>query len=199
MNLALFDFDGTLTRGDNFVPFARMQASPRRKLVADLCLSPLVVGYRLGYLHASWMRQRVAWFAFRGRPISEVAQWGERYAQRELPRGLRPEAFERLQWHRARRDTIAIVSASLEPYLAPWCRSHGLHLICTQLETHGAKYTGRYLHGDCTGPEKARRIRQRFNLQRYHQIYAYGDTPEDNEMLALAHRPHLRGKELTTP
>lgn len=198
MNLALFDFDGTLTLGDNFVPFARMQASRRRKLCADVCLSPLVVGYKLGYLHASWMRQRVAWFAFRGRSASEVASWGERYAERVLPAGIRPEAFARLQWHRAQGDTIAVVSASLEPYLAPWCRQHGLELICTKLEARGGVCTGRYVQGDCTGAEKARRVRERFDLRRYPQVYAYGDTPEDREMLALAHRRYLRGRELTS-
>lgn len=198
MNLALFDFDGTLTLGDSFVPFARLQASRRRKLVADVCLSPLVVGYKLGYVHATSARQSVAWFAFRGRPMSDVAQWGERFAQQVIPRNLRTEAFERLEWHRAQGDTIVVVSASLEPYLAPWCRQHGVQLICTRLETRQGVCTGRYLHGDCTGAEKARRIRERFELQRYPQIYAYGDTPEDREMLALAHRPHLRGREIAS-
>ncbi|MEY4548038.1 MAG: hypothetical protein RL685_4233 [Pseudomonadota bacterium] len=197
MNLALFDFDGTLTLGDNFIPFVRLQASRRRKLVADVCLSPLVVGYKLGVLHASWMRQRAAWFAFRGKPTQHVAEWGERYAEQQLPAGLRPEAFARLEWHRAQGDTVVIVSASLEPYLAPWCRRHGLELICTQLEARGGVCTGRYLKGDCTGPEKARRIRERFDLRRYPEVYAYGDTPEDSEMLALAHRKYLRGRELT--
>lgn len=196
MNLALFDFDGTLTLGDNFVPFARLQASRRRKLLADVCLSPLVVGYKLGYLHASFMRQRVAWFAYRGRRVSDVAQWGARYAEQVLPGNLRSDAFARLQWHRAQGDTIAVVSASLEPYLAPWCQQHGVELICTRLEVHAGVFTGRYLHGDCTGAEKARRVRERFELQRYPRIYAYGDTPEDRELLALAHHPHLRGREL---
>ena len=197
MNLALFDFDGTLTVGDNFIPFVRLQASRRRKLLADVCLSPLVVGYKLGVLQASWMRQRAAWFAFRGKPTQHVTEWGERYAEQTLPAGLRPEAFARLEWHRTQGDTVVIVSASLEPYLAPWCRRHCLELICTQLEARNGVYTGRYLKGDCSGPEKARRIRERFDLQRYPQVYAYGDTQEDSEMLALAHRRYLRGRELT--
>lgn len=198
MNLALFDFDGTLTLGDNFVPFVRLQASRRRKLVADVCLSPLVVGYKLGYFRASWMRQRAAWFAFRGRPERDVAHWGQRYAERELPANLRPEAYARLEWHRARGDTIAVVSASLEPYLAPWCRQQRLELICTRLEVRAGVCTGRYLQGDCSGAEKARRIRERFDLRRYSEVYAYGDTSEDHEMLALAHRPHLRGTEIAS-
>jgi phosphatidylglycerophosphatase C len=197
MNLALFDFDGTLTLGDNFVPFARLQASRRRKLVADVCLSPLLVGYKLGVLQTSWLRPRVAWFAFRGRRASDVAAWGEHYAERVLPAGLRPDAFARLEWHRAQGDTVVVVSASLEPYLAPWCRRHGLQLICTRLEASDGVYTGRYLQGDCSGPEKARRIRERFDLRSYSQVYAYGDTQEDSEMLALAHRKYLRGREVT--
>jgi phosphatidylglycerophosphatase C len=36
--------------------------------------------------------------------------------------------------------------------------------------------------------EKARRISSQFDLSRYPEVYAYGDTSEDREMLALAHR-----------
>jgi phosphoserine phosphatase len=36
--------------------------------------------------------------------------------------------------------------------------------------------------------EKARRISSQFDLSRYPEVYAYGDTSEDLEMLALAHR-----------
>jgi len=55
--------------------------------------------------------------------------------------------------------------------------------------------TGRYLGGECTGAEKALRIGRRYDLGQYREIYAYGDTAEDREMLALANRRYYRWKE----
>jgi hypothetical protein len=43
--------------------------------------------------------------------------------------------------------------------------------------------------------EKARRISSQFDLSRYPEVYAYGDTSEDLEMLALAHRKYYRWKD----
>ena len=142
------------------------------------------------------MRQSIAWVAFRGRPQSELAAIGERYAE-ALDRRVRPEASERIAWHRARGDRVVVVSASLDCYLAPWCRARGLELICSELELVAGVCTGHYRGGDCTGPEKARRVLERCELAGYEQVFAYGDTPEDRELLALAQRRFFRWQELT--
>ena len=41
MNLALFDFDGTITRDDTWTPFVRCSATRTRIAVATVLLSPL--------------------------------------------------------------------------------------------------------------------------------------------------------------
>ncbi len=55
---------------------------------------------------------------------------------------------------------------------------------------------GAEVGGDCSGEEKARRIRQRYDLPRYPIIYAYGDTGEDEAMLRLAGRKYFRWQEV---
>ena len=197
MDLALFDFDGTITDGDGFLPFIHAAVSRPRALAGTLWLSPLIAGYRAGWVSASRIRQSIAWVAFRGRPHAELAALGEHYAAHVLERRVRSEARERIAWHQARGDRVVVVSASLDCYLAPWCRAHGLELICSELELQAGVCTGRYHGGDCTGLEKARRVRERYELGRYEQVFAYGDTPEDNELLALAQRRFFRWQELT--
>jgi len=59
----------------------------------------------------------------------------------------------------------------------------------------GGRLTGRYLGGECTGPEKAVRIRRRYDLRQFREIYAYGDSAEDREMLAIANRRYYRWNE----
>ena len=197
MNIAFFDFDGTITSGDSFLPFIRSAAPRHRVFAGALCLSPMIAGYHLGWVPAPRIRASIARFAFRGRALSELTALGERYATRVLPQRVRAVANERIAWHQAQGDEVVVVSASLDCYLAPWCRARGLQLVCTELETRVGVCTGRYRQGDCSGPEKARRILARWDLRRYAQVFAYGDTSEDSAMLGLAHRRYLRWQEVT--
>jgi MFS family permease len=66
------------------------------------------------------------------------------------------------------------------------------------VEERAGRLTGRCLDGDCSGAEKVRRIRERFDLSRYTLLYAYGDTPDDREMLDLADRKYYRGREVSS-
>jgi phosphatidylglycerophosphatase C len=75
-------------------------------------------------------------------------------------------------------------------------REHGLDYLCTTLEEHGGRLTGRYIQGDCTGREKTRRILERYELTRYGRVYGYGDSGEDREMLELAHTKYYRWREI---
>jgi len=195
MNLALFDFDGTITLGDTFRPFMSFAGGRARMALGTALLGPLVIGYELGWVHASRLRAAAAYICFRGRAEGEIAALGARYGQ-TLTRSFRPEALERLRWHKQRGDTVVVVSASLKPYLEGLCQEQEVELICTELEARRGVLTGRYLGGDCTGPEKARRVRARHDLARYADVYAYGDTREDAELLELATRRYYRWREL---
>lgn len=193
MNLALFDFDGTITREDSFEPFLYF-AARQRVALGTLLLTPLLAAHRLGWVSASRLRAACAYVGFRGRRHAELCELGALYVGR-LHAIVRPEALDKIRWHQAQGDTVVVVSASLYPYLSAWCRELGVELICTELEVKEGRVTGRYSGGDCSGHEKARRVRERYELERYPVIYAYGDTPEDAELLALAHRRYFRWRE----
>jgi len=198
MNLALFDFDGTITSSDTWTPFMRMAVRPSRMRVAVVVLSPVIVGYRLGLLTSSKGRRAAARVGFYGEPAEVIRRHGQRYASTALPGTLQPQAMERLEWHRSQGDEVVVVSASLDAYLIPWCAERRLACICTTLEERAGRLTGRYVDGDCTGAEKVRRIRARYDLSRYRAIYAYGDSGEDRELLSLAHRKFYRWQEITS-
>jgi phosphatidylglycerophosphatase C len=192
MDLALFDFDGTLTREDTFGRFVLSQLPRRERLIALVRVAPTLLAYRAGMLTGGQIRERAVRHAFTGRDATAVREAGQRYAKTWLPRVLRPDALERLAFHRRRGDEIAVVSASLRDYLEPWSELHGIGLLCNELEERGGKLTGRWVDGDCAGPGKAERVRRRFDLARFGAIYAYGDTVEDRELLALATHPYYR-------
>ena len=196
MNLALFDFDGTITRGDTWTPFLRCSATRTRIAAATVLLSPLIVGYKAGWISARRSRPVVARVAFAGRRADAVRRAGRAYAEEELPRALRPQALERIEWHKRQGDRIVVVSASLDVYLQPWCHAHGLDVICTELVVCAGTLTGGYRRGECSAANKVIKLRERYDLARYPVIYAYGDTDEDREMLDIAHEKYFRWQRL---
>ena len=199
MDLALFDFDGTITDREMYIPYLE-QAVPRRRLaLGKVLLAPLAIGYKLGWIPANWVRAAAVRFGLTGLSRAHLRASGVAFAEQVLPATIRPEALQRLRWHQARGDTVVVVSGALEIALAHWCAQHGVELIASRLEIHDDIATGRYAGAQCVREEKVRRVRERFDLSRFETIHAYGDTPEDEAMLALAHRRWYRGQERTAP
>jgi len=196
VNLALFDFDGTITFGDTFTPFIRFAGGWARLAASAIVLSPMIAGYKLGLVPSSPMRVAIVRKVLGGRKESEIAELGRRYAA-TLGKVVRPEVLAKVRWHQGNGDDVVVVSASLSPYLRVWCSELGIGLICAELEAAGGVLTGRYVEGDCCGAEKARRVRARYDLSRYSTVFAYGDTDEDAELLQLANRRFFRGEEVT--
>ncbi len=195
MELALFDFDHTITTGDSYGRFLRRVATPQQLAQARWTIGPWLAGYRIGPVSAAALRRRATKMTFAGRRADEIARHGERYAVEELPAMLCPEMMKHVARHRAQGHRLLLVSASLDVYLAPWCRTHGMELLCNRLESASAVLTGRYAGGDI-GVRKAEAIRTYCDLSRHSRIHAYGDSREDLPMLALAQERWYRGKHL---
>lgn len=199
MNLALFDFDGTITHSDTFTAFVKGAVSARQQRWGRFVLAPSVMGYRMGLVKATTIRQRLIKFAFKNVTSAWLDALGRDHAQNYLPTVVRAEAVERIEWHKQRGDRIVVVSASLEVYLKPWCEAMGIELIAVQLETVDGRLTGNYIDGDCTGLAKAERVKNHLELSVYDTVFAYGDTAEDRALLDLADRKFFRWRELTKP
>ncbi len=82
------------------------------------------------------------------------------------------------------------MSASLDVYLDTVAATLGVqHVICTSLDTdETGGCTGRLRGANCRGPEKAARLRALLGDDDV-ELWAYGNSHGDDEMLALAHHP----------
>lgn len=198
MDLALFDFDGTITTRETFIDFVRL-ATPRwRWRTGSVLLAPLVAGYRVGLVPVSTLRAAVVRVAFGGLRTEDLEGAGQTFARDVVPPLVRGEAMQRIAWHRARGDRIVVVSGGFEAALAPWCEAQGLELVASQLEARDGSLTGRYLGAQCASHEKSRRVRACLQLGAYDRIHAYGDTHEDLALLALAHERTYRWQPVDT-
>ena len=194
--LALFDFDGTITRLETMPDFVRRSVGGPRRVIGGVLLAPLVLGYRLGWVSGVFIRRALVWVAYSGRQAADVEAAGRDFARDYLPNVLREEAMARIAWHRAQGHEVVVVSGGLDAYLAPWCEAQGLALVCSRLARRGGLLTGRYAGRQCVLAEKARLVRERYRLDAYADIYAYGDTPEDRDLLALASQRYYQWQVL---
>jgi phosphatidylglycerophosphatase C len=198
-----FDFDGTLTRRDTLGPFLREVAGTGALLRAFAGDAPRLVLAGVGAGSRDEAKDRMLRKLLRGRHHAELVARGSEYATRIATNGVRPEMIERVRWHAAEGHEVAIVSASLDIYLERTAELLGIPtVLCSRMEVDpDGRVTGALSGGNCRGPAKLRRIRERFGHSGY-ELWAYGDSAGDAEMLAAADHPvrvHARRGRLRLP
>ena len=190
--IALFDFDGTITRKDSLFDFIAFVKGERKLWVGMLALSPMLIQYKLKLLSNEEAKQRMRGYFFSGMDVQRFEKLGEEYALTKIDTIVRPKAKEKILWHQSQGDTVVIVSASIRCWLDAWCKKHNLMLISTELVKENGKITGRFSTRNCYGKEKIKRLKESFDLKSYQYIYAYGDSAGDKELLALADEKNYR-------
>jgi HAD superfamily hydrolase (TIGR01490 family) len=191
-HLALFDFDGTITRKDTFIEFIRFKAGLVRLAAGLALISPVLVLYKFRVI-PNWRAKEImfGWF-FRGMTVTEFRRLGETFATTILPSLIRPSALARIREHQASGHHVFIVTASAEEWIKPWSDPFGITVIATSWEVKDGVLTGKISGRNCYGPEKKVRILERVALADYESIAVYGDTSGDREMLTLGTLRHYR-------
>ena len=187
MQLALFDFDGTITTDDSLLKFIRFVVGDRRFLLGLVVLSPMLVLYKLKLIPNYKAKQYLLSWFFKGMRKVDFFKVANEYSLVHIDKILRPKAIEKINWHKNQGHKVVVVSASIECWLRPWCEKNGLELIATKLEIKDDIVTGKLLSKNCYGVEKANRIKEIYNLKDFEYIYSYGDSSGDKQMLELAH------------
>lgn len=191
MNIAFFDFDGTITCKDSFYGLLSCNISQLDFYKKAITLLPILFAYKAKIISNQKAKEIVLNSFFGDMKYDYFIVICQNYAKK-LDNILRPLAGEKLNWHKQNGDKIVIVSASLEEYLAPWCDKNGFELIASRLEVRNGHITGKLAGLNCHGDEKVRRIKEKYDLLGFKTIYAYGDTKGDLPMLKLAHKSFYR-------
>jgi HAD superfamily hydrolase (TIGR01490 family) len=184
MHLALFDFDGTISTKDTTWDFISQACGKHRALYGFIHLSPIYLAYKLKHITHHEAKQAVIKHYFGDWKKEAFIEAAQHYAQYVVPTIIRPEALNRIRWHLNKGHTVAVVTGSLEILLSDWCTGLGIDLLATGVDLNSA-YIGLSTH-NCFKEEKVKRIQEKYVLESFELIYAYGDSNGDREMMALA-------------
>jgi phosphatidylglycerophosphatase C len=188
--LALFDFDGTLTTKDTMFVFLRHVVGPVRLPLALWVLSPMLIAMKLGLVPNATAKGILLRVLLGGRTRDELEAAARSFVSVVDPL-IRPGGRERLRWHLSEGHDVRIVSASLDLWVGPWAEAQGVALIATPTGWEGGRFVG--LGGtNCNGEEKVVRVRAALDLEDFDAVHAYGDTSGDEPMLAIAQHAHFK-------
>ncbi|HXM56217.1 MAG TPA: HAD family hydrolase [Candidatus Dormibacteraeota bacterium] len=191
--VAVFDFDGTMTRRDSTTAFC-LATVPARRLVPVLALrAPRLAAFRLGLASRTAVKESLLTALLGGMEDALLRRRAAAWARAALPGLVRPAALARLRWHQSRGHRVVLASASLEVLLEPWARSVAVSdVLATRLEVRSGRVTGRLDGPNCYGPEKVARLRALLGDLDAFEVFAYGDSRGDRELLAAARHPAYR-------
>ena len=185
--VAVFDFDGTLTRRDSLLPFLWQVVGHAEFVWNALVFLPTLLRYALGSLENGPAKERVLGQFLAGKPTGEIRAVAESFAAERIPSLIDPEAMRRLRWHQKQGHTTVLVTASPELYARLWAEAEGFDkALGTRLETKDGVFTGQFATPNCHGPEKTRRLEAEGPDLRGATIYAYGNSWGDHELLDMA-------------
>lgn len=193
--VAVFDFDGTITRKDTLIEFIRFAKGSVALYWGMFVHLPWLVLMKLRLYDNGKTKEGVfSWF-FKGMRIEEFDELGQRFYEIQVAQLLYTDAVQAIKEHQQKGDKVVILSASIENWVKPFASALQADALSgTQVETQEGKLTGRFATKNCYGQEKVERLKQWLQGNRIKDSYviAYGDSRGDKELLKFANEKHYK-------
>ena len=193
--IAVFDFDGTITRKDTLIEFIRFVKGSTALYWGLLLHLPWLVLMKLHLYDNGKTKERVfSWF-FKGMSLTQFNQLGQQFYETKAEKLLHTDASKAINEHKSHGDIIVILSASIENWVQPFASAlQAEGLLSTQAEVQNGVLTGRFATKNCYGAEKVNRLKAwlEANVKEPIYIVAYGDSRGDRELLRFADEQHYK-------
>jgi phosphatidylglycerophosphatase C len=200
--VAAFDFDGTVSRKDTVIPFVNELAGYPRTAAAVVAAGAAALTRRISPTDRDQVKEFMVDRLLKGRSVRELERLGGVYAANVIDTGLNPAVVEELRRHVAAGHETVFVSASLVYYLRPIARYFNMdHTIAVEPEVVDGVLTGR-MPPNVRAAEKRRLIEEWLSTTGGAQdveLWAYGNSSGDHELLAMADHAFWLGKESKRP
>lgn len=193
MALAIFDLDHTLLAGDS--DYAWGQFLIARGAVVREEYQRENERYYAQYLAGELDIYRFLAFALR--PLAQhdratLAAWHAEFMRTHIAPMMRPEAFDWIAQHRARGDTLLIITATNRFITAPIAAAFGIeHLLATDPEELDGRFTGGVAGVPCFREGKIARLHA-WLAQRTETLadsWFYSDSHNDLPLLCAVTHP----------
>jgi HAD superfamily hydrolase (TIGR01490 family) len=149
------------------------------------------LSYKLNRLDVDrWAERALARLAGRGEP--ELMAEAQRFFEARVRPLIYPEAEQRVRWHLDRGHVVALVTASSRYVVEPLAAHLGVkHALCSELEVHEGRLTGRISPPLCFGPGKVARLRALIEAEDIDLVrsWCYTDSLSDLPLLELVGYP----------
>jgi HAD superfamily hydrolase (TIGR01490 family) len=196
MNLALFDLDNTLLGGDSDYEWGQF-------LVDRGVLDAAEYEAQNREFYAQYVAGTLDIHEFLGfalRPLAEhapedLARWHAEFMRARILPMIGDKARALVRRHRDDGDLCAVITATNRFVTAPIAREFGIeHLIATEPESAGGRFTGRVAGIPCFRDGKVRRLEQWLAglghaLARFSESTFYSDSHNDLPLLERVTRP----------
>ncbi|MFN7093834.1 MAG: HAD-IB family hydrolase [Burkholderiales bacterium] len=198
--VAYFDFDGTITTKDTLLPFLKYTVG-RLKFILKLPLvMPIGLLYLLKLITNEQAKQMTLTVMLKGYTQEELTQKSQSFAEEKLNRLIKPEVYNKLEYHLEHGHKVVLVSANLAIYLRYWAKLHQLYaVIATEIEFVNGNCSGRLATRNCYGPHKVTRINQYLATTgaKFSYSYGYGNSRGDYELLDYVNKAYwIKGKNI---
>jgi phosphatidylglycerophosphatase C len=189
MKLYLFDFDGTITPKDSMVEFIKHIISFPRVVASIFLTSPRWALMAIGLCSRGDVKSVFLRHVFKNLDFDDLQFSADRFA-RAFIKTIYPSALKKI--NDAKKDSrVCIVTASLDIWMQPIADLLGVELICTRSKFKNNRFEG--ISGrNCNGIEKVRRIREKFEVNDFDRVIAFGNSHGDAAMLELSDTRHYR-------
>jgi HAD superfamily hydrolase (TIGR01490 family) len=190
--LSVFDFDGTLTHHDSFVPFLRFSFGRWEFSRRMLKLAVPGARFLLRRISRDELKAQLIRTFMTGVEKAWVEQKAEAYCQANWARLMRPAGVRSVEDEVESGAVVTLCSASPALVLQPFANRLGIKLIGTELEVVDGVLTGRLTGNNCRCENKVLRLEAVYGDLGEYRLRAWGDTRGDRELLAAAQDAHFR-------
>jgi len=193
IGIAIFDFDGTLTKRDTLLAFIEFTHNKRRLYWELLLLSPQLILMKLGFGNNETVKTKLLSRLFRGIQKETLEAWGRAYCKEHFHSLLRPAGLTRILDLQRQGYRIILVTASVEIWVKPFADRMNVELIGTKFLFNQQIFTGRLATPNCRGLEKVNRLKTYLKTEKLPPFLMHGDSDGDRSLYEEAstyfHRP----------
>ena len=182
--IAIFDFDGTLTRKDTLLEFIKYACGKSQFYRGFLLYSPFLIMMKL-HLYPNWKaKEKLFTYFFKGWEYRRFKELGQAFSK-EIEKMRNEAVVKKMESHILHSDTVYVISASISEWVRPWCEQMKVNdVIATEIEVDcKGKVTGHFRTKNCYGQEKVNRFLEKEPNRESYYLYAYGDSRGDKELI----------------